>query len=534
MSVAPDALARLSTAARRAVSARDWPAVARLAAELLKIDRRSSEGWFLSGLAEKTAGHSSKAADAMSRALRYDARRYDAAVELAAIQAARMRNADAKELLERHEADMSNSPYYLHMAATTWMQMGLHAKAWPLYRAADALQPGVETFQASLAACAVQMGRIDLAKSLYIGLLEKHPQHQRNHYELSRLENARDSSHVDQMKAVLDATHLPPERNIFLYYAIAKELEDLGQWDESFDYYKLGGDAAAGVARAAGYLVADDIELIDCICDVCDAEWLSTPERRSGAEPASPVPIFIVGLPRTGTTLTERIVSSHSEVESADESFFLQTAIRWVSGVQSREEMSTRIVRMAAREDPEAIRRHYLSAIDYRLSGKRLFVEKYPLNFLYLGFIARSFPEARIVHLRRHPMDACFAMYKQSFFRFAYTLDDLADYYIAYDRLSRHWREHLGDRLLEVEYERLVSDPNRQIRDLLDRLGLEFEQSCVDFHLNTAPSATASAVQVREKAHTRSVARWKRFEEQLRPLRERLASAGIETGWKSG
>ena len=127
-------------------------------------------------------------------------------------------------------------------------------------------------------------------------------------------------------------------------------------------------------------------------------------------------------------------------------------------------------------------------------------------------------------------MDACFAMYKQSFFRFAYTLEDLASYYIAYDRLSRHWRQHLGDRIIEVEYERLVSDPDGQIRTLLDRLGLGFEQACVDFHLNTAPSATASAVQVREKAHTRSVERWKKFEDQLQPLRARLEEAGIPTG----
>ena len=127
-------------------------------------------------------------------------------------------------------------------------------------------------------------------------------------------------------------------------------------------------------------------------------------------------------------------------------------------------------------------------------------------------------------------MDACFAMYKQSFFRFAYTLDDLAEYYIAYDRLSRHWREHLGDRIVEVEYESLVSDPDARIRELLAGLGLEFEQACVDFHLNAAPSATASAVQIREKAHTRSVARWKRFEKHLRPLCERLEQAGIRTG----
>jgi tetratricopeptide (TPR) repeat protein len=527
MSMPADAAARLSATARRAVSARDWPTVGRCARELLQLDRRGAEGWFLSGLAEKAAGNQQKAAEALSRALHYDAGRYDAAIELAAVHSADVRNPDAKTLLDRYEPDLAKSPYYLHMAATTWTQMGMHARAWPLYQSANALQPGVEKFQASLAACAVLMGRIGEAKSLYLDLLKKHPNHQRNHYELARLERARDRSHVDQMIAVLDATGLSPDRNIFLYYAIAKELEDIGEWDESFRYYKLGGDAAAGVARAAGYRVASDVAVIDCIREVCSGEWLRGEGPDVSGEDPSPAPIFVVGLPRTGTTLTERIIASHSRVESADESFFLQIAVRRASGVQSREDVSTRMIRMAARENPAIIRRHYLSAIGYRLGGKPLFVEKYPLNFLYLGFIARAFPEARIVHLGRHPMDACFAMYKQSFFRFAYTLDDLAEYYIAYDRLSRHWREHLGDRIVEVEYESLVSDPDVRIRELLAGLGLEFEQTCLDFHLNAAPSATASAVQIREKAHTRSVARWKRFEKQLRPLRERLEQAGI-------
>ena len=335
------------------------------------------------------------------------------------------------------------------------------------------------------------------------------------------------------MKEVLDAGALPPERNIFLYYAIAKELEDLGQWNESFHYYQLGGDAAAGVARAAGYDVANDIAVIDRIIEVCSPRWLDGGTADPGGELPNPMsgrtPIFVVGLPRTGTTLTERIIASHSQVESADETFFLQIAIRRVSGVQSREDMSPRMVERAAGENMGNVARTYLDAIAYRLTDRPWFIDKYPLNYLYIGFIARAFPEARIVHLRRHPMDACFAMYKQSFFRFAYTLEDLASYYIAYHRLNRHWRQHLGDRIIEVEYEALVSDPDTQIRTLLERLGLDFEPACLDFHLNAAPSATASTVQVREKAHTRSVERWKKFERHLLPLRNRLQAAGIGT-----
>jgi hypothetical protein len=124
-------------------------------------------------------------------------------------------------------------------------------------------------------------------------------------------------------------------------------------------------------------------------------------------------------------------------------------------------------------------------------------------------------------------MDSCFAMFKQSFFKYAYTLESLGKYYVAYNRLCNHWKKVLKDRVIEVEYESLVSDPETQIRSLLDKLGLDFEQSCLDFDQNKAPSATASALQVREKAHTRSVGKWKNFADELQPLKDHLSGAGI-------
>ena len=126
-----------------------------------------------------------------------------------------------------------------------------------------------------------------------------------------------------------------------------------------------------------------------------------------------------------------------------------------------------------------------------------MFIEKYPENFQYLGFIARAWPDAPLINLRRHPLDACLALYKQSYFRYAYKLEDLGRYYIAHDRLLRHWRTVLGTRLIEVSYESLVSDPEPRIRELLTRLGLDFEPACLDIEKNEAASATASAVQVR-------------------------------------
>ena len=518
----------MSAVARKAAQAKDWATVEACASAIIKRDDASAEGHFLAGLAEKAAGRPAKATAAFEKALKLAPERYDAAVELANQRSIARRNAEAADLLSRYTSHLGNSPRYLDMAGTVYSDIGMPDRAWPLYVKANELQPGIDLFQANLAACAVFLGKIEEAKAIYNELLKRYPAHQRNHYQLARLEKAKDATHVEQMEKILHSTNLAPDKNIFLYYALGKELEDLERCDEAFRYYKKAGDAATSVAN---YDVATDIELIDKVIEVCSAEWLA--RGASAGEPTSAdakTPIFIVGLPRTGTTLTERILSSHSQVESVDETLFLPMVLRRESGVESVERMTSAMIEAVAKKDMKAVAAGYMEAVRYRLGTKPMFIDKYPENFLHLGFIARAFPKARIVHLRRDPMDACFAMYKQVFtwaYKFSYTLEGLGRYYVAYERLLRHWRATLGERLVELEYEALVAYQDRETRALLGKLGLSFEQACIDFEKNVTASTTASSVQVREKIHTRSVHRWRHFARHLEPLQKQLESAGI-------
>jgi tetratricopeptide (TPR) repeat protein len=525
-----DEVSRISTTARRAVEARDWPTVAACANEILRREPGSAEGYFLRGLFAKVDKQPSKAIESFEKALALDSRRYDAAVELAGQFSLARRNREAAALLAKYETALSNSPLYLDLAGTIYTEIGMSEKAWPLYESANALQPGVDLFQANLAACSVFLGKIDEAREIYLSLLERFPNHRRNHYQLSRLQKARDFKHVDWMKEILDRSQEPPEHNIPLFFAIAKELEDLEQWDESFDYYRRAGDA---ITRKTGYDVARDIALIDKIIEVCDADWLADAAAGPAHDDAERTPIFVVGLPRTGTTLTERILSSHSQVESLGETLFLEMALVRESGHEGAGRVTPEMVAALASKDMGAVARGYLDLVSYRLGTAPRFIEKLPFNFLYLGFIARAWPAARLVHLVRNPMDACFSMYKQVFtwaYTYSYSLENLGRYYLAHDRLARHWRAVLGDRLIEVEYENLVADPEGQTRRLLERLGLPFEEACLNFDRNQAPSTTASSVQVRERVHSGSVNRWKRFERHLQPLRETLEDAGIRVG----
>jgi tetratricopeptide (TPR) repeat protein len=520
-------LAQVSAAARSAVSRRDLATLAACTQEILKHDSSSPEGYFLLGLVEKSSKRPEKACEAFSKALELDSGRYDAAIELAHQHSTARRNAAAAALVSTYEAKLTNSPLYLNMAGSVYTEIGMPDKAWPLFTKANELQPGVDLFQADLANCSVFLGKIDEAKQIFKRLLDRFPTHQRNHLSLARLEKATDKSHIQQMKSVLRSTNLSPDKNVFLYYAIGKELEDLEEWEEAFEYFKMAGDAVTSVAN---YDIDFDLALIDKVIDICNADWLRDCALETPADPTTKTPIFVVGLPRTGTTLTDRIIASHSQVQSAGETQFMQMVLRRESGVVSEEKMTPEMIEVTAKQDMKIIADGYMDMLSYRLGEEPIFVDKLPFNILYLGFIAKAFPGARIVVMKRNPMDSCFAMYKQVFtwaYKFSYSLEGLGRFYVAYDRLLDHWQKMLGDRLIEVEYEGLVADQENQTRILLDKLDLDFEEACLNFDKNKSATATASSVQVREKVHTRSVNRWKNYQQQLQPLRDYLENAGI-------
>lgn len=518
----------LSAVARRAWSRQEWATVDSCAAEILRRDPLSAEGHFLFGLVCKAAQKPAMATQAFSRSLSLDAARHDAAIELAGQHSIARRNAEAAALIAQYEPALQNSPRYLDMAGTIYVEIGLPERAWPLYCKANELQPGIDLFMANKASCGVYLGKIEEAKAIYSSLLQRHPHHQRNHYYLARLAKAEDDVHVEQMKRVLRDSNLPEDRNVFLYYAIGKELEDLGRWPEAFSYYAKAGDAVSSVSD---YDLAADLAILDTLVAVCDRRWLETGRIEDPEIYPEWTPVFIVGLPRTGTTLIERVISSHSRVRSLGETQFMQMMIRRESGIHSIESLSSEMIAGAAAADIAAIGKGYLDAITYRLDSRPVFIDKLPYNFLFLGFIAKAFPHARIVHMRRNPMDTCFSMYKQVFtwaYKFTYTLEHLGRYYVAHHRLAQHWRDVLGDRIIEVEYESLVQNQEQETRRLLEELGLDFEQACLQFDRNRTATTTASSVQVREKMHAGSVARWKRFAEELKPLEAHLESHGIE------
>jgi len=333
------------------------------------------------------------------------------------------------------------------------------------------------------------------------------------------------SNHIRQLQNLLKSGIKIPAGEVQICYALAKELEDVDDSEQSFRTLSRG---AALRRKHINYRINDDLKTIDSIINTFTSEVLAAP-RKGHLERQ---PIFVIGLPRTGTTLVERILGSHSGVFAAGElsNFATQMMmqVRQKPGAQnlSRQEL----VQQSARLDFDILGKAYLESSQALTGHTPCFVDKMPLNFLYAGLIHLALPQAKIVHLTRHPMDTCYAIYKRLFqdaYPWSYDLDEIASYYTAYRQLMRHWSAVMPGVIYELAYEDLVSDVEGQTRKLLDHCGLAWESRCTRFHESTAISTTASAAQVRQAVYQSSVDRWKSYELQLSPLRERLTDLGM-------
>jgi tetratricopeptide (TPR) repeat protein len=308
---------------------------------------------------------------------------------------------------------------------------------------------------------------------------------------------------------------------IALAYGLAKELEDLGVFEESFAHLARG--AALRRARLS-YAVEIDVTMMAEIARRFDAGAMA---RAPAARNDEPGPIFVMGLPRSGTTLVDRILSSHSSVESLGE--LPDVAMALVETTPPRRDRLA-FVAAAAEADPAPLRARILQRLAGYEPQRPLALDKTPVNFLYVGLIARALPEARIVHVRREAMDVGYALYKTLFQTgcpYAYDLVDIARYIGAYRRLMAHWRAVLPGRVIEIDYEALVADLPGEARRLVAACGLGWEDACESFHLNRQPSSTASAAQVRRPLYRDSVGLWRRYEAQLEPLRLALDREGV-------
>lgn len=307
-------------------------------------------------------------------------------------------------------------------------------------------------------------------------------------------------------------------------YAAFKTLDDLGRPDEAWEALAR---CNALMHRLNPYS-ADAEEAVN-------AALVGMPLQH---DPASgvrsidgPMPIFIVGMPRSGTTLLDRILSSHSQVNSAGEILDFWRQLHWVADVRpNRTDGLRAVIARSEQLDYRELGTRYLRQTQWRAEGRAYYIDKLPANIQLVAFIRRALPQAPILHMVRHPMDTCFSNFKALFGNvsaYSYEMNALAHYFGQYHRLAQHWRDALPGAVLEVEYGHLVQAPEATIREVLAYCRLPPEDTCLHPERNASPVATPSSAQVRQPIHTRGVEQWRTYAGQLEPLRQSLARQGV-------
>jgi tetratricopeptide (TPR) repeat protein len=403
---------------------------------------------------------------------------------------------------------------------------GEHHEALRWFTRAAALAPQSADYGFNRATLLRIVGDLEEAEAEYDRVIALRPHEYEAYYNRADLRRqSPERNHVAELEALVAKGIRHPRGEVLMRYALAKELEDLGAYPRSFEQLTLG-------ARRRREHIAYDVQQ-----DVETVEWVKTafsPVRLHAPPTGCPndEPIFIVGMPRTGTTLLERSLGRHPEVFPAGElPHFANALTAAVSALTGDPRLSRReLVAASAEVDFRSVGQDYLARTRPATGHRTHFIDKLPLNYLYCGPIHLSLPSARIIHLTRHPMATCYAVYKTLFkdaYPFSYDLREIARYYAAYRRLMSYWEAALPGTILNVSYEDLVEKFESEIRRVLAHCELPWHRACLEFHRNPYPTATASAAQVRRPLYDSSMRLWEKYQDELRPLRAMLVEEGI-------
>ncbi|HKX99833.1 MAG TPA: sulfotransferase [Steroidobacteraceae bacterium] len=330
-----------------------------------------------------------------------------------------------------------------------------------------------------------------------------------------------EDAEVAAMEEQLERNDLGASAEIHFRFALGKALEDRGDYDRAWHYYDTGNQKQRQQVFHDPVMVE---QRHDQIIEVFDKEFL---ERNAGAGDESSAPIFIVGVPRSGSTLIEQILASHSQVEGTQELPTLTRLVSLIGRYQRDRKQYPYAVRDLKPRNFRAYGRQYLEeAAAYRFTDKPHFTDKLPNNFSHVGLIHLILPNAKVINARRHPFDSCLGAYKQLFGKgqhFTYDMSELADYYRKYHETMQHWHRVLPGKVLDVHYEETVTDLETQVRRILAHCGLPFEEGCVRFHETDRPVKTASSEQVRQPIYTGALGYWRRYDRHLGVWKQELA-----------
>jgi tetratricopeptide (TPR) repeat protein len=369
------------------------------------------------------------------------------------------------------------------------------------------------------------VGRYKESEDIIKLLLKKEPNDANAHYAQSQIRKVTvNDNHIHLMEKCIEQTRDWRDK-MKLNYALGKEFEDIGENTLAFEYFKEGGLIRK---RHSNYDVNSDIEAISQIINTYSTENMDN--FANGY--TNKEPIFVLGLPRSGTTLVERILSTHTDVLSAGElRNFATELIKHVQLLNKGQQVTKKeMIRTSIEVDWKELGKSYIQSTRPKTGKTARFIDKMPQNYLYIGLIAKALPNAKIILVKRNPLDTCYAMYKTLFgqaYPFTYSLEDIGYYYVAWRKLTKHWQASFPNNICTIDYEELVQNTETQVRSLFSYCDLPWQEECLEFYKNTSGVSTASASQVRQPIYNSSIGKWKLHTKELEPLIKILNEAGI-------
>ncbi|HEY2345426.1 MAG TPA: sulfotransferase [Xanthomonadaceae bacterium] len=522
------ALDELHSRAVAALQRRNWSEALDASMRLLQQEPRRAEANHIAAVAALELQQWTQALTCSRQAMQLDPARGDFAAQFAKALSVTNMHGEALKVANRTLCVASCDAITLDMLGVVYTRANAHERAASVFSRAAAQAPGHAGIRYNHAMSLMYLGQVDAAQTELGACLALEPRYWQAHYSVSglRRQSAADN-HVERLQALVQQHAGDATARMYLHMALGKEFEDLGDFPRAFDHFTQAKQAVKPTR-------ADPIRRDEALFDALMRAFPEPQPQPAGCR--SDEPIFVMGMPRTGTTLVERIVSSHPFVYSAGELHNFGLAFKHASGVRTPAMLDPETIAQTGRIRWDHLGEHYVSSTRPLTDGKPRFVDKLPHNFLWLGHIARALPNAKIVCLRRHPLDTCLGNFREiftpgsEFHDYALDLLDAGRYYLLFDRLMAHWKRVFPGRILELHYESLVDSPEAVTRRLLAHCDLPWNDACLRFDTRQAPSTTASAVQVREPIHRRGVGRWRNYAPGLSALRKLLEDAGIDCG----
>lgn len=401
-----------------------------------------------------------------------------------------------------------------HMVYASAIGMtGMHEEAIESYQKAIEMAPDKAGAICGMAHHQKTIGQQDQAISSYRRAIEVKPDHAEAYWSLANLKTFRfEDDEVAAMELLLENPDLPDDARAQVHNALGLEMEGRKDYDRAFEHFEKCNEARRPLEF---YDPVETEGTNDRLIDMFKAEFL---EKNAGVPNSAVTPILVVGLPRSGSTLIEQILASHSQVDGTHELGDLSRAIQSVRKEKTRRSRFPEALANLDVDEWKKIGEEYLQRTETFRSGAPYFVDKNPNNFIYAGIMKLALPNTKIINARRHPLDSCLGSFKQLFASgqpFTYDITELSEYYLQYQRLMDYWHELLPGFVLDVQYESVVANLDTEVRRILDFCELPFEEACLKFHETERAVKTASSEQVRKPIYSSSVNLWRNYEPHL-------------------